>query len=174
MPGVRARGGRRSFSKLYFGVSGRTEGSLTRHPAMGQGPRPPCPRAGAPAAPPLPFSVKLPPSFLPAEGARNSLCCFLYSCPGLLLEPLQGCWQGRGQLLLPSTDHGKDGCGLLRVFGGLCFCLGDGKQVNDFGEKLAFMIGFPSPSPLAGIPGSETPIRKYRLLPLGNRRGPER
>lgn len=56
---------------------------------------------------------------------------------------------------------------------GLCFVGGrvGGKQVNDVGGKLTFVISFrslpPPTSPFAGITGSEAPIRKYRFLPLG-------
>lgn len=47
------------------------------------------------------------------------------------------------------------------------------RQVNDFSVKLTFMTRFRSPpppvSPLAGITGSEAPIRKYRFLHPDNR-----
>lgn len=194
VPSVRAGAEKRSFLQLYFGVSGRTEpGARFTHATQrwgrGYGRRDCLPGHSSPRAHWSGFFLLCKTTAeLSSRPRASGIRCAAFFILDLirLFDPLPGCGQGTGQRFYFFKNHRTmvgghcgcsigdfcwrrrvGGCGWIFVFVGR----GMGKQVNYFDGKLTFMISFRSPPPptslLAGITGSEAPIRKYRFLPLG-------
>ena len=168
----------RSFLQRYFGVSGRTEGSVTHatqwwgrgwgaETASSQSRRAHslassllCKTAAELSSRPgrLEFSVLLS-LFLPRSAFRSS--------PGVLAR--------KGSALLPSKDHERMVVGhcecLSDGIGVFVFVGGDAKQVSDFGGKLTFYDRLPFPCPL---PFSFALSRHQSLRPQSGNTGSSR